>query len=68
MYNLFLLSIFFIQNNKKNEHGIISHFELFYHFVKKSFWQEIQKIFRALKIPEFNSKCFADAKYNFFLI
>ena len=36
-------------------------------FCKKSFWQEIQKIFRALKILEFNWTCFADAKYNFLL-
>ena len=36
-------------------------------FEKKSFWQEIQNFFRASKVPQLNSKCFADTKYNFSL-
>ena len=33
---------------------------------KCHFGRKFKKIFRALKIPEFNWKCFADARYNFF--
>ena len=36
-------------------------------FVKNHFGRKFKKFFRALKMPEFNSKCFADAKYNFLL-
>ena len=36
-------------------------------FVKNHFGRKFKKIFRALKIPEFNSKCFTDAKYKFLL-
>ena len=44
----------------------IGHFQTAVNF-KSHFDRKFKKIFRALKMPEFNAKCFADAKYKFLL-
>ena len=56
------LSMIFFIEIAQSEQGY-----LFSKFGKISCWQEIQKkISRALKMPNFNWKCFADSNMNFY--